>query len=222
MMRSVRYWVTHNWLLKLISIVLAVMLWMFVATEASSEVGMEVPLEYRNIPSQLEITGDTTNVVQVRLRGSANIIRQISAKDVSTTIDLSKMRPGDKIVPLSPQNVQAPIGAEVIRVNPSSVRFNLERTIRKNVTVVPTIAGQPSDGFEIGRVLVDPGKIEVEGPESRVISLESIATVPIRLDRRQSQVEQSADLDVPDPQIRLTRPGPVNVRVEIRPKGVKN
>ena len=217
-MRPVRYWITHNWLLKLFSIFLAFMLWMIVATEASSEVGMEVPLEYRNIPSQLEITGDTTNAVQVRLRGSANVIRQISAKDVSTTIDLSKMRPGDKIVPLSPQNVQAPFGAEVIRVNPSSVRFNLERTITKSVPVVPTIAGQPSDGFEIGKVLVNPGKVDVEGPESRVIGLESIATVPIRVDRRQSQVQQSADLDVPGPQIRLSHPGPVSVQVEIRPK----
>ena len=221
-MRPVRYWITHNWLLKLFSIFLAFMLWMIVATEASSEVGMEVPLEYRNIPSQLEITGDTTNAVQVRLRGSANVIRQISAKDVSTTIDLSKMRPGDKIVPLSPQNVQAPFGAEVIRVNPSSVRFNLERTMTKSVPVVPTIAGQPSDGFEIGKVLVNPGKVDVEGPESRVIGLESIATVPIRLDRRQSQVQQSADLDVPDPQIRLSHPGPVSVQVEIRPKRAKN
>jgi YbbR domain-containing protein len=84
--------------------------------------------------------------------------------------------------------------------------------------VVPTIAGQPSDGFEIGKVLVNPGKVDVEGPESRVIGLESIATVPIRLDRRQSQVQQSADLDVPDPQIRLSHPGPVSVQVEIRPK----
>src|SRR4029077_16864120 len=140
-MKSLRYWLTHNWFLKLISAALAVMLWMLVATETSSEIGMEVPLEYRNIPSQLEITGDTTNIVQVRLRGSANVIRQISARDVSTTIDLGKMRPGDKIVPLSPQNVQAPFGAEVIRVNPSSVRFNLERTMTKSLPVVPTIAG---------------------------------------------------------------------------------
>jgi YbbR domain-containing protein len=185
-------------------------------------VGLEVPLEYRNIPSQLEITGDTTNSVQVRLRGSANVIRDISAKDVSTTIDLSKMRPGDKIVPLSPQNVQAPFGAEVIRVNPSSVRFDLERTMTKSVAVVPTIAGQPTDGFEIGKVWVDPSKVEVEGPESRVNTLESIATVPIRLDRRQGHFQQMADLDIPDPQIRLAHPGPVIVQVEIRPKRAKN
>src|SRR6266566_2216186 len=107
-MRSLKHWLTYNWHLKLFSLVLATMLWMLVATETSSEIGMEVPLEYRNIPAQLEITGDTTNSVQVRLRGSANVIRDISGKDVSTTIDLSKMRTGDKIVALSPQNVQAP------------------------------------------------------------------------------------------------------------------
>src|SRR6266566_1868186 len=171
-MRQLRRWLIYNWHLKLISLILAVMLWMVVATETSSELGMEVSLEYRNIPAQLEITGDTTNTVQVRLRGSVNVIRDISAKDVSTTIDLSKMRPGDKIVPLSPQNVQAPFGAEVIRVNPSSVRFSLERTVTKTVPVVPTIAGQPSDGFEIGKVLINPNKVEVEGPESRLNTLE--------------------------------------------------
>ena len=220
-MRSLKYWLTYNWHLKLISLILATMLWMMVATEASSELGIEVPLEYRNVPARLEITGDTTNSVQVRLRGSSNVIRDISAKNVSTTIDLNNMPPGEKIVPLSPQNVQAPFGAEVIRVNPSSVRFNLERTLTKTVPVVPTILSQLSDGFEIGSVMVNPGKVEIEGPESRISTLTSIATIPIRLDRRQTQINQVADLDVPDPQIRLQRPAPVVVRVEIRRKGLR-
>jgi YbbR domain-containing protein len=215
-MQSRRHWLTHNWPLKIVSLVLAAMLWMAVANEASSEIGLEVPLEYRNIPPQLEITGDMTNTVQVRLRGSSNVIKEITAKDVSTTIDLGKMARGEKIVPLSPQNVQAPFGAEVIRVNPSSVRFNLERTITKKIPVMPTIVGQPTDTYEVAKVSVNPSVVEIEGPESRVNALSSIATVPIRLDRKQTHVEQTADLDVPDPQIRLPHPSPVSVKVEIR------
>src|SRR5215467_4968157 len=122
-MQSPKYWITNNWLLKIVSLILAVMLWMAVANEASSEIGLEVPLEYRNIPARLEITGDMTNTVQVRLRGSSNVIKGITAKDVATTIDLSKLNAGEKIVTLSPHNVEAPFGAEVIRVNPSNVRF---------------------------------------------------------------------------------------------------
>ena len=39
---------------------------MAVANEASSEIGLEVPLEYRNIPPQLEITGDMAVVSSCR------------------------------------------------------------------------------------------------------------------------------------------------------------
>src|SRR5215831_17217090 len=217
-MRSPKNWITNNWQLKIVSLVLAVMLWMAVANQASSEIGLEVPLEYRNIPRQLEITGDMTNTVQVRLRGSSSLIKDITAKDVSTTIDLGKMTSGEKVVPLSPQNVQAPFGAEVIRVNPSSVRFTLEMTLTRRVPIKPTITGQPADGWEIGQVLVSPDAIEVEGPESRISTLSSIATVPVRLDRKQSSIDQQVDLDVPDPQIRLQRAPLVNVKVEIRRK----
>lgn len=217
-MRSLRYWITHNWHLKIVSLVLAAMLWLAVGNQASSEIGLEVPLEYRNIPARLEITGDMTSTVQVRLRGASNLIKDITAKDVSTTIDLSKMGRGEKIIPLSPQNVQAPFGAEVTRVNPSSVRFNLERTMMKTIPVVPMTVGQPSDGYEIGKIEISPATVDIEGPESRVNTLTSIATVGIRLDRKQSSIEQTADLDVPDPQIRLQHPSPVNVRIEIRKK----
>ena len=216
-MRSLKHWITHNWHLKIVSLILATMLWMAVANQASSEIGLDVPLEYRNIPAQLEITGDMTNTVQVRLRGSSNLIKDVTAKDVSTTVDLSKMGRGEKIVPLSPQNVQAPFGAEVIRVNPSSVRFNLERTVTKTISVMPTTGPLP-EGYEVGKVSVSPATVDIEGPESRVNSISSIATVAIRLDRKQSVTEQTADLDVPDPQIRLQHPSPVNVRIEIRRK----
>jgi YbbR domain-containing protein len=217
-MQTLRHWMTHNWILKVVSLLLATLLWAAVSHEASSEIGLEVPLEFRNIPARLEITGDTINTVQVRLRGSSNVIKDITAKDVATTIDLSSMNTGEKIVALSPHNVEAPFGAEVIRVNPSSVRFTLERTLVKTVPIIPTILGQPADGYEIGSVLVSPKTVEVEGPESRVNTISTIATVAIRVDRREAQFEQAVDLDVPDPQIRLQHPSPVNVKIEIRHK----
>jgi YbbR domain-containing protein len=217
-MQSTLHWVTNNWFLKVVSLLLAALLWAAVSNEASSEIGLDVPLEYRNIPARLEITGDMTNTVQVRLRGASNVIKGITAKDVSTKIDLTEMRPGEKTITLSPQNVQAPFGADVIRVNPSSVRFTLEPTLTKSVPIVPTIVGRPPDGYEIGQVLLRPNRVEVEGPESRMNTLSSIATVPIRIDRRQTTLEQTFDLDVPDPQIRIQHPSPVSIKIEIRKK----
>jgi YbbR domain-containing protein len=217
-MQSPRGWIFNNWFLKIASLFLAGLLWAAVSNEASSEIGLEVPVEYRNIPQFMEITGDMTNTVQVRLRGSSNVIKNITARDIATTIDLNKMKAGEKIVALSPQNVEAPFGAEVVRVNPSSVRFTLERTLTKTVPIVPTLVGQPADGYEVGGVLLHPNTVAVEGPESRVNTLSSIATVPIRLEKRQSALEIAADLDIPDPQIRLQRPSPVNIKIDIHRK----
>jgi YbbR domain-containing protein len=217
-MHSLKHWIVNNWLLKIASLFLATLLWAAVANQSSSEIGFEVPLEYRNIPGQTEITGDVTNTVQVRLRGSSNVIKGISARDVSTTVDLGGMRTGEKIVALSPHNVQAPFGAEVIRVTPSSVRFTLERTLTKTVPIVLTLLGQPESGYAVGKRLVSPMAVEAEGPESRMDTLTSIETVPVRLDRRRSSFEQTVDLDVPDPQIRLKRPSAVAVKVEIHPQ----
>ena len=165
----------HNWFLKIFSLVLATLLWMAVARESSSEIGLDVPLEYRNIPEHLEITGDAANTVHVRLRGSSNVIKGISA-------------------------------------------FNLERTITKSVRVIPTVLGQPAEGYEIGQVLVNPGTVRIEGPESRVATIDSLPTVPIRVDHLQAQATQEVDLDVPDPQIRLQRPSPVEVRLNVLKK----
>jgi YbbR domain-containing protein len=212
------HWVAHNWSLKIISLVLAALVWAAVSNQASSEIGLEVPLEYRNIPQQLEITGDMTTAVQVRLRGPSNVIKGIVAKDVATTIDLSNMKPGEKIVALSPNNVQVPFGADVIRVNPSSVRFTLEPTLVKTVPIVPTLLGEPAEGFEAGKVLISPGSVEAEGPESRMNALSSISTIPIRIDGRRASFEQTADLDIPDPLVRLQHPSAVKIKIEILPR----
>src|SRR5436190_17713630 len=105
-MHPAKAWIKHNWFLKVLSLLFATTLWVAVASETSSEIGMEVPLEYRNLAPQLEITGEAANRVEVRLRGQASLIKQISVKDVSTTVDLSSVTAGEKIVPLTPQNVQ--------------------------------------------------------------------------------------------------------------------
>ena len=95
-MQSPRGWIFNNWFLKIASLFLAGLLWAAVSNEASSEIGLEVPVEYRNIPQFMEITGDMTNTVQVRLRGSSNVIKNITARDIATTIDLNKMKAGEK------------------------------------------------------------------------------------------------------------------------------
>src|SRR5215467_11670869 len=178
-MQTLKEFLTHNWPAKVFSLALAMMLWIAIAGRSNSEIGMNIPLEYRNIPSRLEVVGDTTNTVEVRLRGSSTLIREISPRDVSAMLDLSTVRPGEKIVQLTNQNVRVPFGVEVVRVNPSQVRLDLENTVSKTLPVVVQLDGEPAAGFEITGTSVTPQSVEVEGPESKMRVLETMPTSTI-------------------------------------------
>ena len=136
-MYRVKHWITDNWTLKVLALALSLVLWVTVASETTSEIGMQVPLEYRNVPADLEITADATNSVEVRLRGSSRRIEKVSASELAATIDLANMMPGDKTIPLTAGNVQAPLGTEVVGIRPSHVQFSLVRRPARDKPVRP-------------------------------------------------------------------------------------
>ena len=54
--------------LKVVSIALAALLWLLVSGEQIVERALRIPLEFTNLPSHLELVGDTANIVDVRVR----------------------------------------------------------------------------------------------------------------------------------------------------------
>ena len=214
-MQSLKEFLTHNWFAKLCSLLLATMLWIAIASEMSSEIGMAVQLQYQNIPPQLEISGETTNTIEVRLRGSANLIKELMPQDISVSLDVAGMSTGEKVFHLTTRSVQAPFGIEVVRVNPSRVSLILERTLSKIVPVKPRVVGQPAAGFEVREISTFPTAVEVQGPEKSVRLLESVSTAAVEIQGADADVRKLIELDVPDSLVRLQRQSAVDVRVRI-------
>ena len=69
-------WVLHNISLKLIALVSAVLLWSAVSREPVIEVGFNVPIEFHQVPEDLEITTEVVPQAQVRLRGPSRRVRE--------------------------------------------------------------------------------------------------------------------------------------------------
>ena len=217
-MQTLKEFLTHNWLIKLFSLGLATLLWMTIAGQANSEIGMIIPLEYRNIPSLLEFVGEPVNSVEVRLRGSATLILEMSPKDVSATLDLNAVHPGALVLQLSSQNIKVPFGIDVVRVNPSQIHLDLEHTISKNVPVVVRISGEPAAGFAVDGVSASPAAVDVEGPESKMRSVQTMPTVAVDINDMNTSFNGPVNLELPDPTLRLRYLSPVAVHVEIDPE----
>lgn len=122
-----RRWVLNNWGLKLVALGLSFLLWTTYTTEPYGEVGYRVPLEFRNIPSGLEISGDVPTEVHVRVRGRSALLRRLAVGDFSLSVDLHDAEPGVTFIRFTPADVSAPFGVAVVRISPSQIRVLLVR-----------------------------------------------------------------------------------------------
>ena len=207
----------RNWHLKVISIVLATAMWAAVARQPSSEIGVSVSLEYQNIPARTELLGDTTDRVEVRLRGASSLLRTLTAQEVFLPIDVSGLTLGqERVVSLRPEMVHAPLGVEVIRVIPSQVRVVVEPTAIKRVRIAPTLSGLPEPGFVVEKAVATPDTLEIEGPESHILNVDTVPSTVVDVGGKRSTFRVPAALDISDPVIRVVKPSPITLEVQIR------
>lgn len=115
-----------HWQLKLLSVLFAVALWLFVVSEDKVETVFAAPLELREVPPGLEIARVETDTVEVRVRGLRSIVSRVRDRDLRVTVDLEGASPGETVVRLLPEQIRVPRGVEVLRVTPSRVRVVLK------------------------------------------------------------------------------------------------
>jgi YbbR domain-containing protein len=203
--------------LKVVSIALAALLWLVVAGEQIVERALRIPLEFTNVPSQLELVGEPPNVVDVRVRGSSGSLSRIAAGELVAVLDLETARAGQRLFHLSATDVRAPFGIEVVQITPSNLYMKFEPSATKRVPIVPEVEGDPAPGFEIGTVTAEPSTVEVVGPSSAVAALTAAVTEPVSAAGASAPISESVTVGVADPSVRLRNPDPVRVTVNVTP-----
>jgi YbbR domain-containing protein len=202
--------------LRLASLALAVSLWFVIVGKQTAERGVPVPVEIRNLPRDLELTGDTVNTVDVRVRASPGLINSLDPSTFRATIDLTGAEEGERIVQLAPDQIQAPQGFRVVTITPSLLTLKLERTVRKAIPVRPRVIGRPAPGYELAEITSDPAEVQVAGPRSRVQEIESAFTEPVSVAGAQTTVDELVNVGLEDPFLRLEGGNRVRVTAVVR------
>jgi YbbR domain-containing protein len=208
-----RRYVFNNLGLKLISLALAVGLWLAVARDPVAEVAVEVAIEFHNFPQNLEISSENIPRAQIRLRGPERVIRRLQPSDVYADIDLSSLRPGERTFDLTAQQIHEPSELEVVQVVPSQIHLSFDARLTRQVPVQPRVVGTFATGYGIERVVVDPAVISISGPRKHVEAVESAITDPIDVSGAMSQVTVRRHAYVSDPLIQVASADPVRVTV---------
>jgi YbbR domain-containing protein len=212
-----RIWPFRHFGLKVLSLVLAVLLWMVVSGEETVERGLRVPLELLQVPAGLELTGEVPATVDVRVRGASGTLSRVSTGDVVAVLDLRSARSGRRLFPLTPDQVRVPFGVEVVQVQPSALAMAFESSASRQVPVVPAVDGRPAPGYVVGQMTADPKTVEVIGPETAVRRVTEALTEPVSVSGARDHVRQSVILGLIDPSLRLKNARAAMVTVQIVP-----
>jgi YbbR domain-containing protein len=200
--------------MKLVAVGLGTMLWFTVSSDHFVERSVRVPLVYRNVPPALEIAPDAPDSVEVHLRGRVSQLTGDQG-DVIVYIDLSDGRPGSRLFHLRTDQVTTPFGVEATQVFPSTVMLTLEPTGTKSVPVEATVEGKPAEGFEIGKITVEPSAVVVMGPESELKALRSAITETVMVDGAKETVTRAVPIGVMNSSLRLRESRTARVTIEV-------
>lgn len=110
------------------------MLWVYVHSKERIEMSFVVPLELRNLPSSLVVASEVTEFVDITLRGTEPLLRDLSTNQVSVHLDLSDGREGENTYQLSEENAKVPLNVKVTRIRPSRVKIRLESMSQSNLS----------------------------------------------------------------------------------------
>ncbi len=194
-----------NLILMIVSAILAALLWLWVGAQASSEVIISTPLEYRNLPKTFEFSSDgpLLSAINVWVRGNTTIVKNLRPQDISAWIDLAGTTAGARNFELTSNNVHLPYGLSVLRISPSRVHLRIEEVIRRFAPVEPHLEGEPPEGFAVTQMTVVPPQVEVVGPRSAVIAVKNVTTDSIDISSTRGAHTEKVNVGVDNSSVRL-------------------
>jgi YbbR domain-containing protein len=225
---DVRRIVTHDFGLKAVAVVIALLFWVAIVQNATPAVitvtfDGRIPVERPdNVPSGYVLRGALGDV-GVTLRGAPGVADRVALSELRATLDVNALVLGQAEPQDARVTVPAPKeGVEVVDVSPPTVSVRVERLTSRTVLVQPRFANEPPAGTRAGNAAVEPTEVRVTGPESDVARIAAVLGT-VRFGDGQTDIEAPGTPAIPVdaagvPIDGLTvEPGVITVKVPVLP-----
>lgn len=172
-----RRYIISNARLKILSLLLAFMLWFATTYLGESHVTMTIPVQLANLNRTCVTRTLDTREVLVTLNGPLSLLKNVKPGDISLIIDLSKAREGRQILTVRKSDIVVPKGIRVEEVRPDYVVLEVDRTVEKYLRVIVKLDQKLAREYRV--LSWSPQHVLVEGPKQLLEDRESVETVPI-------------------------------------------
>ena len=207
---------TQNLGLKVVSLMVAVFVWMNIASEPELATILSAPVEYKNYPKDLEISSNIVEKVDVEARGPSGRLRDLSTAGISAVVDFSTVKaPGERTFTLTSAQLNLPRGIELIRIIPAQLRFRFEHRATKVLQVEVPYSGSLPAGVSIASTQIIPPTLTIMGPESRVAAVQRAVSDPIDLGQVTGDTQQKVSVYIAEPEVRFLTAPQVTVKIRV-------
>ena len=176
----------NNMWMKILSVVIAVLIWLFVANTNDPVVTKRfysIPVKVMNEDALTKrgyayeiLDGEEVNIT---VKGKSSIVRSMGISDFQAIADFSKLSKVDA-VPIDVTAKKYSDQLDITLGTTNTMKIKKDEVVTISVPVNVTAKGDPAEGYAVGRVTSTPNLIKVSGPENLLSSAKEIrATVSV-------------------------------------------
>jgi YbbR domain-containing protein len=169
--------------LKLVSLLLALVVYLHVYTERPAMMAVSFPVQVTGLPESLAVVRSDPAEVTAELRGTGKQLIRLRLTEPSVRLSLAGAHVGihRRHVRAEDLPVREPEPLEVARmIEPAEVEFEVERVVAKSVRVFAQFTGLPPGGAAPEWKSL-PASVLVRGPRSVLAGIDSLALEPVRV-----------------------------------------
>lgn len=201
--------VTTNIGTKVISVIIAIVLWFIVLGSRNVEVVKEIPLEVIT-PAELVPSNEIPDRISFRLGGPKAFLRAVlDRREEPIRVNLSGAKSGLVTYRFFSDNIRVPIGVKVLSINPAAILIKLEHMKEREIPIRVELKGVPPEGYKIATVSVKPEMIRIKGAESRVDGVTELSTVPIDVSGLKQDFQKEVPLELSRSGVQIDGPLPI-------------
>jgi len=166
----------ENWGVGVLSVVLAVALWVFVTDQENPDVTGTVPgtltVTAVNVPADQAVFSLAPATVRVRVEAPESVFDDLVPDDFTASIDLANVTSQQAVVPVRVESSRGRVA--IIDTSPAAVTVRLENVTSADLPVDTNLTGAPPPGFRVNATTVQPAEVVIRGPESLVEKVASV------------------------------------------------
>lgn len=204
----------------LLAVVISTALWGIAHGGSKTLKEYDLPVVFDGLPDNLVITDQSTNKINVRVRGSRAAFRNVKIGEMEYVEDVAGGKPGRARYEVNDQRLDTPRGLQIVGLSPSELSVRFERRGRKNVRIRPEVEGELPEGYTLSDIRIEPERVWLTGARSKVIRMSEVLTETIDVSGLRESEEREVGLAVGADHVWVEEPVGVKVKLDVLPPEV--